>query len=57
MKINHIKSGFGGQLSLRTWSTRLVRKGIRFSKSEQMHKIVIGLVINIRFFGRVDLIT
>jgi insertion element IS1 protein InsB len=38
-------------LSLRTWCARLVRKGIRFSKSEQMHKIVVGLVINIWFFG------
>ena len=43
-------------LSLRTWSARLVRKGIRFSKSEQMHKIVIGLVINIWFFGRILLL-
>ena len=40
-------------LSLRTWCARLVRKGIRFSKSAQMHKIVIGLVINVWFFGRV----
>jgi insertion element IS1 protein InsB len=39
-------------LSLRTWSARLVRKGIRFSKTAQMHKIVVGLVINIWFFGR-----
>ncbi len=43
-------------LSLRTWCARLVRKGIRFSKTEQMHKIVVGLVINIRSFGRVVLI-
>ena len=42
-------------LSLRTWAARLVRKGIRFSKSKQMHTIVVGLVINIWFFGRVSL--
>ena len=42
-------------LSLRTWCARLVRKGIRFSKSAQMHKIVVGLVINIWFFGLVFL--
>jgi len=39
-------------LSLRTWCARLVRKGIRFSKSLQMHMIVVGLVINRRFFRR-----
>ena len=38
-------------LSLRTWCARLVRKGIRFSKTEKMHKIVVGLVINYWFFG------
>jgi insertion element IS1 protein InsB len=38
-------------LSLRTWCSRLVRKGIRFSKTEQMHKIVVGLVINVWYFG------
>ncbi|MDR1382463.1 MAG: IS1 family transposase, partial [Planctomycetaceae bacterium] len=38
-------------LSLRTWCSRLVRKGIRFSKTELMHKIVVGLVINYWFFG------
>ncbi|MDR2522168.1 MAG: IS1 family transposase [Synergistaceae bacterium] len=43
-------------LSLRTWCARLVRKGIRFSKSELMHKIVVGLVINVWFFGRTVLI-
>lgn len=37
-------------LSLRTWCSRLVRKGIRFSKSHSMHKIVVGLVINCRMF-------
>ena len=37
-------------LSLRTWCSRLVRKGIRFSKTEQMHKIAVGLVINVWFF-------
>lgn len=39
-------------LSLRTWCARLVRKGIRFSKCPRMHKIVVGLVINIWFFGK-----
>lgn len=43
-------------LSLRTWCARLVRKDIRFSKTEQMHKIVVGFVINIGFFGRASLI-
>jgi insertion element IS1 protein InsB len=38
-------------LSLRTWCSRLVRKGIRFSKTEQMHKICVGLTINYWFFG------
>ncbi|GHT44761.1 hypothetical protein FACS189454_03020 [Planctomycetales bacterium] len=38
-------------LSLRTWCSRLIRKGIRFSKTEQMHKIVVGLIINVWFFG------
>jgi insertion element IS1 protein InsB len=42
--------------SLRTWSARLVRKGLRFSKTEQMHKIIVALTINIWFFGRVCLI-
>ena len=39
-------------LSLRTWCSRLVRKGIRFSKSHSMHRIVVGLVINFWFFNR-----
>jgi insertion element IS1 protein InsB len=43
-------------LSLRAWSARLARKGIRFSKTEQMHKIVAALAINIWFFGRLCLI-
>ena len=43
-------------LSLRTWSSRLVRKGIRFSKTEQMHKIAVGLVINVKFFGHKHLL-
>ncbi|MDR0704468.1 MAG: hypothetical protein LBF88_05710 [Planctomycetaceae bacterium] len=38
-------------LSLRTWCSRLVRKGIRFSKTKQMHKICVGLVINYWFLG------
>jgi IS1 family transposase len=39
-------------LSLRTWCARFVRKGIRFSKLDLMHRIVVGLVINVWFFGR-----
>jgi insertion element IS1 protein InsB len=39
-------------LSLRTWCSRLVRKGIRFSKLEVMHHTVIGLIINFWFFKR-----
>ena len=39
--------------ALRTWCSRLVRKGIRFSKTIEMHKIAVGLVINFWFFGRV----
>jgi hypothetical protein len=33
-----------------------VRKGLRFSKTEQMHKIAVALAINVWFFGRVCLI-
>ena len=40
-------------LSLRTWCSRLVRKGIRFSKDHRMHKIVVALVINFWFFQRI----
>ena len=40
-------------LSLRTWCSRLVRKGVRFSKSHLMHRIAVGLVINFWFFNRV----
>ena len=40
-------------LSLRTGRSRLVRKGIRFSKDPRMHKIVIALVINFWFFQRI----
>jgi insertion element IS1 protein InsB len=43
-------------LSLRTWCARLVRKGIRFSKTERMHKTVVALTINVWFFGRVCLL-
>jgi insertion element IS1 protein InsB len=39
-------------LSLRTWCSRLVRKGIRFSKLEVMYHTVIGLIINFWFFKR-----
>jgi insertion element IS1 protein InsB len=42
-------------LSLRRWCERLVRKGTRFSRTEQMHKIVVALTINVWFFGRVCL--
>jgi insertion element IS1 protein InsB len=37
-------------ISLRTWCSRLVRKGIRFSKSHTLHSIVLGIVINYWFF-------
>jgi len=40
-------------LSLRTWCSRLVRKGIRFSKDHNMHRIVVALVINVWFFHRI----
>ena len=40
-------------LSLRTWCSRLVRKGIRFSKDKTMHIIAVALVINFWFFGRI----
>jgi len=40
-------------LSLRTWCSRLVRKGIRFSKSKLMHFIVVSLIINHWFFNRI----
>ena len=40
-------------LSLRTWCSRLVRKGILFSKDHRMHRIVVALVINFWFFGRI----
>jgi insertion element IS1 protein InsB len=39
-------------LSLRRRRSRLVRKGIRFSKDPRMHKIVVALVINFWFFQR-----
>jgi insertion element IS1 protein InsB len=39
-------------LSLRTWVKRLARKTICFSKSFIMHQIVVGLCINLKFFGR-----
>ncbi|MDR1030406.1 MAG: IS1 family transposase [Treponema sp.] len=40
-------------LSLRTWCSRLVRKGIRFSKDPRMYQIVVALVINFWFFQRI----
>ena len=39
-------------LTLRTRITRLVRKTICFSKTTQMHDIVIGLFVNRYAFGR-----
>ncbi|MDR0707239.1 MAG: IS1 family transposase [Treponema sp.] len=41
------------RLSLRTWCSRLVRKGIRFSKDHRMRKIVADIVINFWFFQRI----
>jgi insertion element IS1 protein InsB len=43
-------------LPLRTWCARLARKGLRFSKTERMRKIVAALTINVWFFGRVCLL-
>jgi insertion element IS1 protein InsB len=40
-------------LLLRTWYSRLVRKGIRFAKDYRMHKIVVALIINFWFFQRI----
>jgi IS1 family transposase/transposase-like protein len=40
-------------LSLRTWCSRLVRKGIRFSKDKNMHIIVVGMIINFWFFSHI----
>jgi insertion element IS1 protein InsB len=45
----------GKELSLRTRSARLVRKGLCFSKTARMNKIVVALTINVWFFGRVCL--
>ena len=39
-------------LNLRTWIKRLTRKTICFSKSEEMHDITIGLLINKVEFDR-----
>ena len=39
-------------LNFRTWIKRLTRRTICFSKIEQMHDIVIGLLINKVEFGR-----
>ena len=38
-------------LALRTRIKRLARKSICFSKTQEMHDIIIGLVINILEFG------
>jgi IS1 family transposase/transposase-like protein len=48
---HHLQKIERKHLSLRTWCSRLVRKGIRFSKTSQMHKIAVGLVINVWYFG------
>jgi len=40
-------------LFLRIWHSRLVRRGIRFSKRRDMHRIVVALVINFWFFCRI----
>ena len=40
-------------LTLRTRIKRLCRKTICFSKSEELHKAVIGTFINIFFFNRI----
>jgi insertion element IS1 protein InsB len=50
--VNVIRNVLSKHLSLRTWYSRLVRKGIRFSKLEVMHHTVIGLIINFWFFKR-----
>ena len=47
--IQEIKSK---NLNLRTWIKRLARKTIYFSKSEVLHDIMIGLLINHKKFGR-----
>ena len=39
-------------LNFRTWVKRLTRRTICFSKSEKMHDVVIGLLINKVEFGR-----
>jgi insertion element IS1 protein InsB len=39
-------------INLRTWIKRLVRRTICFSKTKQMHDLVIGLFINRHEFGR-----
>ena len=41
----------GRHTGLRTWCSRLVRKSVRFSKTLQMHRIAVGLVINYWYFG------
>jgi IS1 family transposase len=39
-------------INLRTWIKRLVCRTMRFSKTEHMHDLVIGLFINRYEFGR-----
>jgi drug/metabolite transporter (DMT)-like permease len=47
-----VASGAGVALALRTRIKRLARKTICFSKTTQMHDIVIGLFVNRSAFGR-----
>jgi insertion element IS1 protein InsB len=44
-------------LTLRTRVKRLCRKSICFSKSDKLHKIVVGLFINTFFFKRICIIS
>ena len=48
----HTQKIEGKHLTLRTRIKRLVRKTICFSKTTQMHDIVIGLFVNRYAFGR-----
>jgi IS1 family transposase len=47
----HLQKIERNRLALRTWSARLVKKGIRFSKTGQTHKIVADFTINVWFLG------
>ncbi|MDR0637519.1 MAG: IS1 family transposase [Spirochaetaceae bacterium] len=41
------------RLSLRTWCSRLARKGTRFFKDPRMRNIAVALVINFWFFHKI----